>query len=743
MKLRTPLRRAVFWGAACLFAGHVSFCYGDTSSNGHCPKAISAKDLLSLRSIGGYTGNVSVSPDGQLVAFQLQDPDFSTHTYNLRWYAMRVDGHVPTYLGSGGDLMLQPAAFGRSSGSRAELVARWSPNSEWVAYLRKTGGEVQVWRSRADGSLQEQVTHNAADVMGFAWTADGAAIYYTVGRDRDSLQSADEREGNSGYLVDDRFMPPYQTKPLRFTCGESVWGVQPPESERCRPLTWLSRFDGVDRRATAEEERTFERQLAPQMPLDSSEVSKVRGVAWNAARDRVAWLKNRDADRNPGESAPLTLFIDGTQCAAPECTGQLKQIWWVGNELVFLRSEGHAYSIPTLYALKFTRRGPQVFYRREGTLNSCGVAGRTLICLEETPTHPRSIVRIGLDGSKGTLFDPNPDFPCFEIGTVERIEWEDGFGNDTFAHLVYPPGYQRKSRYPLVIVQYRSRGFLNGGVGDEYPIYPLAADGFLVLSFDRPDDWNLSAHHSENTLAGVAASEAEEWKDGYKERRKLSALEIILDRLDRRGIVDLKRIGITGLSDGADTVDYALFSSNLFAAAAMSGDWSPEYYSLTTNDAMRGLIRGFLHVGSGDQVVEKWAPLSIAHRAGSVTAPLLIQVPDTELVQTAPIYVALKDAGKPVEAYVFPDENHIKWQPQHKLAVAERAIDWFRFWLQDREDKNPTKLDQYQRWRQLRALAKAPPAHAAARNAGARGGEATQEYRVPPGPIVNSRGDSE
>jgi len=184
MKLRSPLRRAVFWGAACLFAGHVSFCYGDTSSNVHCPKAISsAKDLLSLRSIGGYTGNVSVSPDGQLVAFQLQDPDFfppiptTSDGTQCAWTVM-----CQPYLGSGGDLMLQPAAFGRSSGSRAELVARWSPNSEVGCILTKTGGEVQVWRSRADGSLQEQVTHNAADVMGFAWTADGAAIYYTVGR---------------------------------------------------------------------------------------------------------------------------------------------------------------------------------------------------------------------------------------------------------------------------------------------------------------------------------------------------------------------------------------------------------------------------------------------------------------------------------------------------------------------------------------------------------------------------------
>lgn len=44
----------------------------------------------------------------------------------------------------------------------------------------------------------------------------------------------------------------------------------------------------------------------------------------------------------------------------------------------------------------------------------------------------------------------------------------------------------------------------------------------------------------------------------------------------------------------------------------------------------------------------------------------------------------------------------IGWQPQHKLAVAERTIDWFNFWLNDKEDSASEKTDQYQRWRALR-----------------------------------------
>ena len=60
---------------------------------------------------------------------------------------------------------------------------------------------------------------------------------------------------------------------------------------------------------------------------------------------------------------------------------------------------------------------------------------------------------------------------------------------------------------------------------------------------------------------------------------------------------------------------------------------------------------------------------------------------------------ALQDAGKAVEAYVFPDEHHIKWQPQHRLAVYRRNIQWFQFWLQGIEVADPVDAEQYARWR--------------------------------------------
>jgi hypothetical protein len=60
-------------------------------------------------------------------------------------------------------------------------------------------------------------------------------------------------------------------------------------------------------------------------------------------------------------------------------------------------------------------------------------------------------------------------------------------------------------------------------------------------------------------------------------------------------------------------------------------------------------------------------------------------------------------ARHPVEWYEYPNEGHIKRSPANKWWVYRRNLDWFRFWLQGREDPDPGKRDQYERWRRMKA----------------------------------------
>jgi hypothetical protein len=65
-------------------------------------------------------------------------------------------------------------------------------------------------------------------------------------------------------------------------------------------------------------------------------------------------------------------------------------------------------------------------------------------------------------------------------------------------------------------------------------------------------------------------------------------------------------------------------------------------------------------------------------------------------------FVGLRHLNKPAEFVYFPDAIHNLVRPLERQSVQHRVVDWFRFWLQDAQDPDPAKLEQYQRWQALR-----------------------------------------
>ena len=100
-----------------------------------------------------------------------------------------------------------------------------------------------------------------------------------------------------------------------------------------------------------------------------------------------------------------------------------------------------------------------------------------------------------------------------------------------------------------------------------------------------------------------------------------------------------------------------------------------------------------------------WRPMSVAMNASHITAPILMQLADDSYMLGLEAYNSLRSFKKPTEMYVFPDDHHIKWQPSHRLAIYERTLDWFDFWLMGKEDPDPSKQAQFVRWRQLKSEA--------------------------------------
>ena len=66
-------------------------------------------------------------------------------------------------------------------------------------------------------------------------------------------------------------------------------------------------------------------------------------------------------------------------------------------------------------------------------------------------------------------------------------------------------------------------------------------------------------------------------------------------------------------------------------------------------------------------------------------------------------FSSLSILGKPVEMVVMQDDAHELVKPWHRYVSLQGNVDWFDFWLNEREDPDPQKSDQYRRWEAMRA----------------------------------------
>lgn len=650
-------------------------------------RPIDSSDLLRIVDIGvtsEHDGDgVAVSPDHSAVALEVRKVYPESNSVTVHWVIASLNRpHVVAEVGDGGS-PISDFYLDSASGYSPAQRPQWSPDSEWIVYRADHGGDVQLWRSRRDGRTTEKLTSSKTAVKRFRWSRDGGRILF------EASTGDDERlriEGQRGYLYDERFAPVETLKP-----------IDPAEATATLRVYELA--NGKERSATAEEIVEFE-QLEASASLQSL-VRRAAGVS--------TWLGDFRANKRIGINPPLTVVArsgeaEPVACPSPVCTARFFKGLWLaddGGTVYFLRWAGaHPRGALALYRWRRATGEVAEILRTDSLIEGCARSGRRLICAHESTTSPRRLVSVELDtGRFTTLFDPNSHFSRFIFGSVTSEYWHDRNGIQGFGHLVMPPGYRAGERVPLVVVQYRSRGFLRGGTGDEYPIHVLAAKGLAVLSFDRPDDPELE--YSSGTPDEV---EVRGWQ-GFRDRRRvLSVLEAGVDRLVETGTVDPNKIAITGLSDGGETLAFALIhSQRRFAAAIATWTyWNPILFPLAGPKFQPRLRDLGLDDPATEEGYRRWQDISIGLNAHRIQTPLLLQVSDSELLLETQTYTALKRANKAVEMYVFPGEGHIKAQPIHRLNVYRRNVQWLRFWLQGVEESNPLDPLQYARWRDLR-----------------------------------------
>lgn len=662
-------------------------------------REIRPDDLLGLRDIGprwrpSQEVFSAISPDGNRIAFFLTRSDPQSNQECRALVSIPLDGKgKPLILDSGGEPIYDlvnirgiASDYGYPSVNRPQ----YSPDGRWIAYLRREKASTQLWIARGDGGGAEQLTHMLDDVELVAWSDDGACVLFATRPSLNAARRAMAKEGQSGFLYDRRMVPFHASTPALAEEPAYASFALPLSSRQLRP-------------ASGQEQ-------AKLIPLPAADTTAFRLLRAQNGSGAGAWTIKDDMKR---WMAPISLWAQRNgkayRCPDANCTGDemnsLFGLWWSasGKDVLFLRRSGQGNSQTSLMRWRPGALRVETVFSTENLLAGCQMGGKLLLCAREASNEPRRIVAFDTEtGKERVIFDPNPEFAAIRLGKVERLHWRNPDGIESFGDLVLPPTYRAGDCLPLIVVQYRTRGFLRGGVGDEYPIQLFAARGYAILSVENPPPYYLRL--GDRGWTTWKEAERENVRDGHERKNVLSSLTTGVQMVIDRGIADPARIGITGLSDGAATVQYALIHSRLFSAAVLSSMGSDSQMMVYGGPALieERAKMGFPLYDPPFEGESKayWKATSLAFNPDLPKVPLLMQLADHEYLLGLETYTVLRNHHWPVELYSFPGEYHLKTQAAHRAAIYRRNLAWFDYWLKGIRAPDMTP-DVYERWDRL------------------------------------------
>lgn len=658
--------------------------------------AIAPQRLVEVADFNGLT----MSPSGQRVAFRIERASVAQNSYHSEWYVQDLDGGPPLRIADGGTPLRD------QTGLSMLTPATWSPDGRWIYYRALFDGKVDVWRAATDGSGAEPMTHDAANVEHFRLSADGRELVYSVVATREKIAEAEQAEYDRGIRID-------RTVPLGQGLFRSGFVEGRLATQRLRdnevlryplldtPESWTALDLATDKR------RAISAGRLPPKPLDVSDLADHSADDSKLSHDPVSGriaLLTRTGKRDDLRGKPyVELSMLGSskarrraRCQAQACTDRnISDVVWRPNsdDVLFTVSDLHEGYAQSIYRWDVKTGDVRLVVHSKGMLNGgvrlhssdCGASYAFVVCVAAEADRPPHLERIAIDtGTRQVLFDPNPALTRDMAAVhVRLLRWKDAEGRE-FTGQYYPAQHSGERPAPLLVNYYLCRGFVRGGLGDELPFASLAQSGIAALCIN---------------LAPPRESAVARYEDGR------SAVESAVKLLASTGQVDPTRVGMGGLSFGAEVTMWTVMHSRVLSAAAVSSlDLSPLYYLLLSNfgDAFQARLKMGWQLAAPDATPDQWRQISPVFNLDKIRAPILMQLPEQEYIHSLDYAVPLMRCDL-AEMYVFPNEPHQKFQPRHKLAVYERNLDWFRFWLQGVEDPSPEKREQYEHWRLMKA----------------------------------------
>jgi len=678
-------------------------------------------DIFRLANLGG----AELSPDGAWVVYEASKLQFPDWQRRNDLYVVSADGRTTRQLTytegedeSGAHWQPRGSIIGftstrenkkrqlfliRPDGGEARRVTNaddgigawaWSRDGAWLAYLAGPEGKRQIWVLAGDGSGKaEQVTKHATAVESFVWSQTGRALYFTAADEPDSTRRRRMKEKFDVRVMNEPASAVHlwgfdltgKTE-RRLTQGDlRVSNVELSRDGRWAAFRGRATDRYADDRATELYLLNLENPAQPER-LTNDFVAE-GGLAFSPDSRLIAFTADRD----------FTFGNLSRVYVRPVTGGQWRElgkgdvrdigldfwspdgrtIYWNGDEGV----NGN------LYTLDVASGAVRPLTSVVGTVSAAKAEERETALLRYTD--PRSppdlylapVAQLGRREGWVRLTRLNPWVDSLALGRYETVHWKAGDGATVEGILVYPVGWDRARRYPLIVQLHGgpAAAYQNGFSGN-YGTYTnvLAGKGYAVLQ----PNYRGSTGYGEGFQTAISGNY---WP--------LAAEDILsgVDTLIGRGIVARDSLGMMGWSAGGHWSNWTLVTTDRFKAISSGAGVSNwiSLYAQTDVQATREYYLGGEATRTGankpwDNFDHWWAESPLRYIARAKTPTLLHSGEKDEripMAQNLELHMALKKRGVPTEFFVYPGQPHGLQEPRYQLVKMMGEMTWFEHWI--------------------------------------------------------------
>jgi dipeptidyl aminopeptidase/acylaminoacyl peptidase len=288
----------------------------------------------------------------------------------------------------------------------------------------------------------------------------------------------------------------------------------------------------------------------------------------------------------------------------------------------------------------------------------------------ESPARPADVAILTEDGIRTVGGFNDEHLGEIELGETAEFFFKGAGGGEIQAHIVYPPGFDRSRKWPLVHNIHGGPHNASGGSWHyRWNTQAFAAAGYVVVS--------VNFHGSDSFGDDFTRSIRGAWGD-----KPTQDIMAATDHLVRAGFIDEDRMAVVGGSYGGYLVSWIIGQTDRFATAIchagvteLLGQWASDV------TAGREVAIGGTPWDDID-AVHRWSPLS---HTENINTPTLVIHGEKDyrvvVTQGLALYGILKQKGVEARLVYYPDEGHWIETPRNSIHWYAEFLSWLERYI--------------------------------------------------------------